>query len=52
MNKILREPDIAKSMVNQGLEAWSGTPEKLAARMRADLDKFAKLIKAIGVTND
>ncbi|MPZ45915.1 MAG: tripartite tricarboxylate transporter substrate binding protein [Betaproteobacteria bacterium] len=52
VNKILREPDIAKSMVNQGLEAWSGTPEQLAARMRADLDKFAKLIKAIGVTND
>lgn len=52
VNKILREPDIIKSMVNQGLDAWSGTPEQLAARMRADLDKFAKLIKGIGVTND
>jgi hypothetical protein len=38
--------------VTQGLEPWSGTPEQLAARMRTDLDKFARLIKSIGVTNE
>ena len=52
INKALRDPDVVKSMVSQGLEPWIGTPEELAARMRVDLAKFAKLIKAIGVTND
>lgn len=39
-------------MINQGLEAWIGTPEQLAARMRSDFEKIGKLIKAIGVTNE
>jgi tripartite-type tricarboxylate transporter receptor subunit TctC len=52
VNKALADPEVAKIMVTQGLEPWSGTPEQLAARMRTDLDKFAKLIKSIGVTNE
>ena len=52
INKSLSEPDVVKIMVGQGLEPWTGTPEQLASRMRTDLGKFAKLIKAIGVTND
>lgn len=52
VNKILREPEVAKNMINQGLEAWIGTPEQLAARMRSDFEKIGKLIKAIGVTNE
>jgi tripartite-type tricarboxylate transporter receptor subunit TctC len=52
VNKALADPDVARSMVGQGLEPWSGTPEQLAARMQADLDKFAKLIKAIGLTTE
>ncbi|MGZ3510470.1 MAG: Bug family tripartite tricarboxylate transporter substrate binding protein [Vulcanimicrobiaceae bacterium] len=52
IKKALLEPDVAKIMVGQGLEPWVGTPEQLAARMRLDLEKFGKLIKAIGVTNE
>ena len=52
INKALREPDVVKNMVSQGLEPWIGTPGELAARMRTDLAKFGKLIKAIGVTNE
>ena len=52
ISKALREPDVAKVMVGQGLEPWVGTPADLASRMRADLDKMSKLIKAIGVTNE
>jgi tripartite-type tricarboxylate transporter receptor subunit TctC len=52
VNKAVAEPEVAKTMVAQGLEPWSGTPEQLAARMRTDLDKFAKLIISIGVTNE
>jgi tripartite-type tricarboxylate transporter receptor subunit TctC len=52
VNKAVTDPEVARTMVSQGLEPWSGTPEQLAARMRTDLDKFAKLIKSIGVTNE
>ena len=52
INKALADPEVAKTMIAQGLEPWSGTPEQLAARMRADQEKFAKLIRAIGVTNE
>ena len=52
LNKALTDPEVTRTMVSQGLEPWTGTPEQLASRMRVDLDKFAKLIKAIGVTND
>ena len=50
INKALADPEIVKSMVSQGLEPWSGSPDQLASRMRVDQEKFAKLIKAIGVT--
>jgi tripartite-type tricarboxylate transporter receptor subunit TctC len=52
IGKGLREREVVNVMVSQGLEPWIGTPDALAARMRVDLDKFAKLIKSIGVTND
>jgi tripartite-type tricarboxylate transporter receptor subunit TctC len=52
INKALSEPEVARLMVTQGLEPWTGTPEQLASRMRTDLDKFAVLIRSIGVTND
>ncbi|HEV7800562.1 MAG TPA: tripartite tricarboxylate transporter substrate binding protein [Burkholderiales bacterium] len=52
INKALQEPEVAKIMIGQGLEPWIGTPEQLASRMRVDLDKFGKLIRTIGVTND
>lgn len=31
-----------------GLEAVSGTPQKFAAIIRADADKYSKIIKATG----
>lgn len=52
INKALADPEVGRIMIGQGLEPWSGTPEQLASRMRTDLDKFAKLIKSIGVVNE
>ena len=51
VSKSLREPEVVKSMVAQGLEPWIGTPAELAQRMRADRERLAKLIASIGVTN-
>jgi tripartite-type tricarboxylate transporter receptor subunit TctC len=52
INKALADPEVARSMVRQGLEPWSGTPEQLGTRMQDDLQKFARLIKAIGLTTE
>ncbi|HEX2828357.1 MAG TPA: tripartite tricarboxylate transporter substrate binding protein [Burkholderiales bacterium] len=52
INQALADPEVARGMVRQGLEPWSGTPEQLAARMQTDLQKFAKLIKAIGLSTE
>lgn len=52
INKALKDPEVAKLMVNQGLEPWIGTPDQLASRMRTDLDKVGALIRSIGVTSD
>ena len=52
INKALAEPEVVKTMVTQGLDPWSGTPEQLAARMRTDQEKFGKLIRSLGVTNE
>jgi tripartite-type tricarboxylate transporter receptor subunit TctC len=52
INKGLADPEVIKTMVRQGLEPWSGTPEQLASRMKTDQEKVGKLIRSIGVTND
>lgn len=46
--KALREPDVHQSLSKQALEPWIATPEEFAARIRADHDKYAKLIRASG----
>ena len=45
----LEMPDVRKSLSNLGLEPSFNTPEQLAAGMRADLEKYAKLIREAGI---
>ena len=52
VSKALREPEVTKLMIGQGLEPWIGTPAELSQRMRVDQEKLGKLIRAIGVTTD
>ena len=42
-------PDIKEFMFNQGLDAAPGTPEALGAYMKAEMAKWAKVIKAAGI---
>jgi tripartite-type tricarboxylate transporter receptor subunit TctC len=46
----LTAPDIKDFMFNQGLDASPGTPEELGAYMKAEMAKWAKVIKASGIT--
>jgi tripartite-type tricarboxylate transporter receptor subunit TctC len=48
INKALKLPDVAASLSAQALDPWTSTPEEFAARLKADYDKYAQLIKLTG----
>ena len=50
INKALKHPDVSLSLANQALDPWSATPEEFDARLKADYEKYAKLIKLTGAT--
>jgi tripartite-type tricarboxylate transporter receptor subunit TctC len=45
---ILREREIAERLSAAGLDVVGSSPQEFAARMRADLEKFAKVAKSLG----
>jgi len=50
--KILRSPDFGKRMTEIGAEVVGNTPEQMAAQIKADTEKFAKLVRDGKVTID
>jgi tripartite-type tricarboxylate transporter receptor subunit TctC len=49
INKILAMPDVRESLTAQGLYPIGGSPEKLAARMRSDYDKWGDIIRKLNL---
>jgi tripartite-type tricarboxylate transporter receptor subunit TctC len=49
IGRILRLPEVEKVLVDQALEPSLATIEQFNARLRADYDKYGKLIRAAGV---
>ena len=49
VDKAIKSPDIQQRFVNEGLEPMGGTPEFFTRFMRAEIDKYAKVIKLAGV---
>ncbi len=47
--KIVAMPDVQKAMVDGGSEPQSSTPDEFAARIRADVAKFSKVVKDAGI---
>jgi len=45
INKIIASPDIQKILINSGAEPEGGTPEAFSAFLKADIAKWAKVIK-------
>ena len=45
-----KQPDVVDRLVKQSIEPVAGTPEQLAAFMKSELERYRKLIKAIGMT--
>jgi tripartite-type tricarboxylate transporter receptor subunit TctC len=48
----LRQPDVAQRLSSQGADPAPGTPEELARYMRADADKWRKVIRTAGIKPD
>ena len=48
VKKILATPEVAKRLAESGLEAVGSTPEELAAYQRAEITKWAKVVKDSG----
>jgi tripartite-type tricarboxylate transporter receptor subunit TctC len=45
-NKVIGDPDVVKKLRDVGLEASAGTPQALEERLKSDIDKWARVIKA------
>lgn len=52
MRAALAAPETISGLATMGLEAKSSTPEELAARLKADTEKWGPLVKTIGFTAD
>lgn len=46
IREIVAEPEFRRRMLDLGLEAQAGTPEEIAARLKADIAKWSKVIEA------
>lgn len=51
-NRALQQPDVREMMRSQGSEIGDGTPEQFGAFLRAEIKKWAAVIKASGATAD
>jgi len=50
LRRILAMPDVKDRLAAQGTEARAGTPESLAAFMRAEIARWAKVVKQVNLT--
>jgi len=46
----MRSPDIVKRLSVEGAQVIASTPEEYTAMIRRDIDKWAKVIAAAGIT--
>lgn len=52
VNRILEDPQVIAQLSSAGLKPIGGSPEQLATRMRADYEKWGKVIREIGLKLD
>ena len=50
--KALALPEVAGALKKIGFDAVGGTPEQFASHIRAEVERFTKLVKATGITVD
>ncbi len=47
--KIMAMPDIKEKLASQGVEPFISTPDQFVALMKADIAKYAKVIKTANI---
>ncbi len=52
INAALARPEVRQGLAGIGTEVVGGTPQELAAFLRADVDKWARLVRERGMTFD
>src|SRR5688572_4097912 len=52
LNKIIAAPDMKQRMIDNGFEPVGGAPEKFAEKIRAEIAKWAPVVKSAGVRVD
>ena len=52
MAQVLKMPDTNQKLVDLGFDPIGGTPEEYAKVIAAEMDKWAKVIKAAGIRLD
>jgi tripartite-type tricarboxylate transporter receptor subunit TctC len=51
-NQALADPTIKAQMLSQGNELGGGTPEQFAAHIKAEAERWSKLVKTAGISAD
>jgi tripartite-type tricarboxylate transporter receptor subunit TctC len=50
LNRVLNLPDVKQQLLaQQGAEAWPSTPQQAAAHVRAELDKWGRIVRDAGI---
>jgi tripartite-type tricarboxylate transporter receptor subunit TctC len=49
MGRIVRAPEMRERLAREGTEAVGGTPDELAARVKADVVRMGKVIRDAGI---
>ena len=49
LNKVLQAPDLREKLAQQFYEPLGGTPERFAAAIRADMQRYGRAIKEAGI---
>ena len=52
INQALKQPDVADKLQSEGGEILGGTPEQFSALLRAEVPRWAKIVKESGATLD
>ena len=52
INQALKQPDVADKLQSEGGEILGGTPEQFSTLLRAEVPRWAKIVKESGATLD